>query len=478
MSVNTIYYPHIITDEPNIQSLVDGDGDSLSNDIVLSTEDNNLVLTLKVDEYTKLLSSALYGAMLTYPSEYIAVIYPLIKAGKLEFCEQVLSCIENNTAIQETINQIANSGVTVGIDATENSTIASTALSGGQSVSCNNDNLFGMINGIVDLTNNLALDLLESLQASANASARFGDLVEAVPVIGELPFDDIAQFLEKFLDDMTDNYEANYTVALRNEYRCELFCLALDNNCELDFHDIAVYFANKLGTDLTTLDVQDIIDWLTQGLFSGTEIVHMWSGFMWALINTGVTILGIDSRKIVRIVASMWNDPDSDWNLLCPCAEPLYTYVFDYTASDCGFIPVDGAGNLAPNNAEWFNGLGWGNLQSSPTKHIVYIKKDIVDCSRLVSTEMTVTIRPTQTVYQRNEDINLTNLGIQYSPPPTGTVYTFPLETQYGQELDNIRYTWNVLSNLSSLWYQGYITTYKMTFRGVQPTNLTGGTWE
>lgn len=69
-------------DKLSPQPLLDGDGDSLLNDIVLNATNNILRFEITEEEYTELLSSALNGAIRAYPERYISVIYPLLKAAK------------------------------------------------------------------------------------------------------------------------------------------------------------------------------------------------------------------------------------------------------------------------------------------------------------------------------------------------------------------------------------------------------------
>jgi hypothetical protein len=162
--------------------------------------------------------------------------------------------------------------------------------------------------------------LIEVLSASANTAGRLGDSIEAIPGIGELPVDDVLQFTESFLDDIEQNYQASYPFALRDEYRCDLFCIGR-NDCELTFTDIFNYFNDRLVTSIILIDFQDLVEYMSNGFFSGEELVHAFHAFVAGTFMLGGDILGIDSAKLITMVSALYNDPDSDWLTLCTDCE-------------------------------------------------------------------------------------------------------------------------------------------------------------
>lgn len=76
------------------QITVDTTGDTPSNDLQLVDTEQQLVLSVTAQQYSDLLSAALNGANRHFPENYLNVIYPLIKAGKMDVCEVVNSCVE------------------------------------------------------------------------------------------------------------------------------------------------------------------------------------------------------------------------------------------------------------------------------------------------------------------------------------------------------------------------------------------------
>lgn len=238
----------------------------------------------------------------------------IVSDCNMDLCQRIIDCINSTPDLQQLI---ANTALGSGINGTDgvNSGIANSNILEGN-VGCDNDNLFGMATGIVDLYNNLALDLIEQLSASTNSAGRLGDMIEAIPGIGILPADDILQFAEAFMDDIEQNYQASYTVGLADEYRCELFCLAQDD-CELTFTDIFNYFNDKMIASVAIVDWIDFVEFFTNGLFSGEELVHAFHAFVAGTFMLSGSILGIDSSKLITMVSALFNDPDSDWDVLC-----------------------------------------------------------------------------------------------------------------------------------------------------------------
>lgn len=272
-------------------------------------------------------------------------------------CDAILQCVLTNDALRNEITNIAINGVSAQLDSLSNATYESHDLSHGQNTTCNYDNLFGMVTGLVDLYQNLALDIIEIMTASANNIGRIGDLVEAIPIIGELPFDDIQQFAENFVDDLEQNYQANYTLSLRDEYRCDLFCLAVDNNCVLTLAMVTDYFATRLQHDFQQLDMEDVLEYFTQGAFTGVELVHAWHTFVSLLMQYGGIILGLHFERFIKMVAVLWNDPDSDHSILCDCFnEPDYS--FDFTSQNSWTI-INITGQ---NRATWVVNEGYDDV--------------------------------------------------------------------------------------------------------------------
>ena len=329
--------------EPPLQS---GNGDSIYNDLQLSTDEQSLVLKVTRQEYYDLLSSALNGAYTTFPENFNNVIYPLIKAGKLSFCDEVLNCVQTNQDVSEAIRQ-ASSGQYYDVNQAENITILDTDLLEGQGqTDCDNDNLFGATTQLTDLLNTISSDVLELFETAFATPSRLGDVIEAIPGVGELPVDDALQALEKFSQQVKSAYDASYDSQLRDDFRCELFCIA-QNNCALTMEDVRDYFKDKITVDVSTADsflnlMHDILinNWL------GLQSVYMMHWFILDAIIFGTEILGIDVNRLSNQIAIFFNDPDSDWNILCDPCISTWESTLDFTVNQYGaLVAVDSQGD-------------------------------------------------------------------------------------------------------------------------------------
>lgn len=362
---NYVYHPSLIVDTQETPTLVDGDGDSLNNDIVLVAGENNLVLQVTEEQYIKMLSALWNGAYTTYPQEWMSVVYPLIKAGKMSLCDAILACIQSTPEIQQEIAQLSLSAP-VATDTEENGGYLGTEIITTQA-GCDNDAIFGMTTQLTDLWNQLSEDMLEIFTEIPAGFARIGDFIEAFPGLGVLPFDDILQFGESFMDDIQTGYDSAYTVALRNEIRCHLFCLALDN-CELTMEDMRDYFFDELAETLTFDSFGEFMeDLLLLNLVGQATVWGMHLLLAQAMIF-GSSILDTDVLFVYQLINTFFNDPDSDWVTLCTgCATWEKTWDFT-TESGAG----DGwqVGNWGDG---WADGFGWESENNDTNQELNYL---------------------------------------------------------------------------------------------------------
>lgn len=338
------YYKSQLLNTSEVPTLNQGDGDSLYNDIVLDAGENNLVLKVTEQQYVELLSAALNGVYVTYPDNWLEVLYPLIKAGKLSFCDEVLSCIQTNEAIQQAIAMYSNTYYPP-IDAGEVQSILDSDFVQGQP-DCDNDKLFGMTTGLTDLLNQLSEDLLELLVNAPAAIGRLGDLIEAIPGVGELPFDDMLQFAEKLAVQVNNAYQAAYDTQIRDDFRCGLFCIA-EPTCSLTIEQARDFFKDQIVASVSDTNFENVVNDILANNWLGEQSIYV---MHWLILDTiifGGEFLGIDHNRILTQVAALFNDPDSDWNILCDCQEWEYTFDFvnvDYSAYweaiDASYVPV------------------------------------------------------------------------------------------------------------------------------------------
>ena len=373
-----------------------GDGDSLENDIVLSSDDNHLLLTVTSYEYMRMLSALLNGAYTTYPNDYLNVIYPLIKAGKVEFCEAVISCIESDSDVQTAINNAVKYEY-YDINQPERiSILESDLLSGQGQVSCDLDNLFGASTQLVDLLNTISSDVLELFETAFATPSRIGDVIEAIPVIGELPFDDALQLLEKLSQQVKSAYDAAYDSQLRDDFRCDIFCIAQGNSCQMTIEDVRNYFKDQISVDVSdVVSFATLINDIIANNWVGLQSVYMMHWFILDAVVFGTEVLGIDVNRIIDQISIFYNDPDSDHTILCDPCSNTWESTFDFVADEQGWVLADSGSGWSPQTRGVWSSGQWDDgdaCSSSQCIRGVHIEFDNFDPSQIDEIEILYTM--------------------------------------------------------------------------------------
>lgn len=345
------YYNQAVPPENNIQvTTQDCDG----SNPVLFTEDTdyNLVLTVTPEQWTRLYSAATAGAELLYPDESIDVVFPLRRAADCmpTFCEAVQDCVESNINIQLTLISITNYWGSEGEDG-ENPPVIETNPTIAED--CNLDNLFGACTQFVDLIDQTITDIFEIIEAVTNGVEAANEILEAIPGLNFLA--SVFDIVNLIQETLAENYAAEYTASVRNDLRCALFCVSQED-CTLDWMKIADTLATLTGQSVLTIDLEDFVEFISQGVWSGVEIVYASFWFVVGMMSYGGAVLGITADQLVKLSSSFLNDPDSDWSTLCAVCG--WQTVLDLTASSTGTEAGEEAGQVA---AYYSAGNGWGH---------------------------------------------------------------------------------------------------------------------
>lgn len=315
---------------------------------------NWYVLQVTNEERKKLQSALLAGLDLLYPDEFLDLMqiwlqttdYPNTfppstgACDDVELCELILNCINNTESIQQAIAGYSL-GSAISETTPENATILASDFV--QEQGCDDDNLFGMTTGLTDFLNQVSEDILEILVTAPAALGRLGDLISAIPVVETLPLDEALQFAEKLATQVNDAYQAAYDTQIRDDFRCELFCIAQEN-CELTMEQTRNYFKDKITNAVSNTDFLTIANDIIANNWLGEQSIYM---MHWMILDTfifGGEILGIDHNRVVYQVAAMFNDPDPDWAILCASCVETWEYSIDFTLTP-GFTDGWAVGN-------------------------------------------------------------------------------------------------------------------------------------
>lgn len=254
-------------------------------------------------------------------------------------CFDVANCIDDNPLTQDAIARQLASNPLIKQIVTEQARLGSVMLPGqlGLSLtsgaSCNKDNLFGSITAIVEQLNTNNIDFLEKFEVISNVIERVGALIAAVPVFETLPVDDAVAFVDTLLGEIKENYEAQYTTMLKDTYRCDLFCAALEREgCEVTFDILIKYYEDRLGASFTNeaMFVQ-MVAFFVSGAWAGTQVVDAITLAQLVIWREASNFLGLSLRSLQTVGLLGANDSDPDWEILCEdCSQDC---AFPYPAS-------------------------------------------------------------------------------------------------------------------------------------------------
>lgn len=335
-------FPVVWTDEAIPQPLTDGNGDSLSNDIVLSNTTNELVLEVTMQQYTDLLSAAYNGAQQAFPDRYLEVLYPLIKAGKLSFCDEVANCIDGNTTVQLSITNILNNNGSVNPNSIDPNTTtgndrlpnASTESVSNDPPSCDRDALWSGIREMVERVDQNGRDILEDLAVLNDKVEQLAEVIDLVPLLGDT-IKDIADFFTATVPDLLNAYNAASSPTFLDNVACDLFEMVC-NQCRYPTFDEIIqyfgdhsYFALPAFSTVTYAVLWDLIKTVT-----GVTPEALWYSInVWQCITLAFD--GTFNRSYGKKSFAIWcsfgeDNPNDNWTVLCNGCSDTWCNYFNF----------------------------------------------------------------------------------------------------------------------------------------------------
>lgn len=260
----------------------------------------DLIFSVSLSEFTRLLSAIEKGATLSYPDDEYNVVWSFLRSFEcsMAICEAIINCIENDVDTQQAIvdmlkgNQTFNNYLDQRIRSLTSELIATKLIAGGD---CDRPQLAGRVKAIVDSMNKGNVDWFERIEAGTNSEEKFVLAVGAIPGIETLPIDDVVDFAQDLLEDFSENYDAQVDAELLQEWYCGLLCEAEKNaDCSLTYGQIYQYFANRLGSGLNPFSaLSDVVGFIVNGEFSGgTRVADATMAIQTGLMSTGGEFFG------------------------------------------------------------------------------------------------------------------------------------------------------------------------------------------
>lgn len=279
------------------------------------------------ETFVKVLSALVNGAAITYGDEGRAVVWEFLRNVEfpVSLCDQIAACIAENEATQNALRNFVTSDPEI----SDFFTNIVEGLTAGQITSpvidkgCDNSDVAGAVVAIVERMNNYNVDALEIIEVGTNDEEKVATVIEGVPVLGILPFDDIIDFAQDLLEDFYENYNGAVTEEWKDSVEEDLYCIAKGKtDCKLTYEDLFEYFQNRAGSGLDLLSTAlDIVNFVKGGDFSTDELVA--SG-MYALqiafVRVGRDFFGINLPKIGALTRDAL--PSTKWEDWDECVTP------------------------------------------------------------------------------------------------------------------------------------------------------------
>lgn len=222
---------------------------------------------------------------------------------------------------------------------------------------------WGGISALVNYINNVNIDALQYMAQAANIPEQLERLIAGIPLLGQLPVDELLGWAGFLVTELLEEYEATVDEELLEQTVCDLFCIAVANGCTLSMRDVLDYFADKVssGGFLGVVeDLANVMQFALIGTFSGDQYFYYMCFFQ--LLAATITQGFFGFRPIeyysIRIEAGM-NDPSSDWELFClECPTYYRVESHDFRTEGLGEWTIDTWGELTDRGVEVTNQNG------------------------------------------------------------------------------------------------------------------------
>lgn len=308
-------------------------------------EGAKLVFEFTQESFMKVLSALINGAALTYPDEWLQVVWDFLRNVEypVSLCDEIaaaiLTCEDVQLAIatlvgtpgpvQEAVRDLVITDPAINNYITDVTELAIlTAGQRGENLlkpgQCDPDYTFNQASKLVFLLDQLVTDLFQAIEVGTNSLERASLLISAIPGVGILPFDEILKFGDELVDNIQEDYAGNYDQGMYDDLRCGLFC-SFKDSCELNIDEALAFYQDKLGSTLPANPIETftaIMQFLITGDIPGDYTVYGMHILVIAAMRAGQELFGINFAQLgVRIVAA-GDDPDNDWETLCGDCPP------------------------------------------------------------------------------------------------------------------------------------------------------------
>jgi hypothetical protein len=261
---------------------------------------------------------------------------------------------------------------------------------------CDNDGknqIYGAVSQVVRYIVGLNTDLLQRFeQAVGNLAEQAETLLSAFPPTDLLAVDEAAKYTAFLTQELQEEYEATVDEELIQDTICDIFCIAVANNCKLTMWDIYNYFGSKVDPSFTNaaLTYANLVNFAFTGTFSGDMYFHYLCYFQLASAAFTGAVDGNGLETYERQIAAGFNSPDADWMIHCIECPPMWRKItYDFFIQNEWELDTLG---IASTKGEFVGGRWKGTLTQFDQKNIQITNSEIEPDMQLVATAVYVEI--------------------------------------------------------------------------------------
>jgi hypothetical protein len=243
-------------------------------------------------------------------------------------CNDIGDCIENNPNFLLVLQQLVDNAVAdvkpnadhpIDTARREDNLLS-------DSLDCELDSIFGVVTALVDGIHQTCVDFLEIIELITDPgeiAAELSDNAGIFTIAGTTPLD-VANWL---VDTIRDTYLADFTVAIRDELRCALFCNAKEG-CSLSLDDIfstyqalaSVFFQQNGGFEENIATLVGIAGSSNMEIVAGFHLLVIMS------LRYGSDFFDLSNFNSLGLIMQLaGNNPDPDHEILCTtCADQYW----------------------------------------------------------------------------------------------------------------------------------------------------------
>jgi len=317
------------------------------SDPVYFPDDPDETLTVSfsctLNEFTKILSSLIKGAQLSYPDSFVDVMNMFLRnwGCDVDICERMAECLtsENPALINALADALRNNPTL--LQALSDGNAENGGATPGQPISdqqaaqsflpenvkdgddCDLDALWGACLYLVQSANRAITDVYEQIEVATNTLEAMAIGAEVIPAAGNY-VSAAAQFADQLLENISEGYAGAYTEEYEEQMACLLFCLAKNDDCNLDLESVLNAIGARLDFTEVLPDFGVLMTEVGAGTWSGDSIADVSFWIYFAALRFGQVYGGTIGIRPLTVLMSLGADQlaSDNWEILCACPEP------------------------------------------------------------------------------------------------------------------------------------------------------------